>query len=162
MSGREFLNEHRKLTIGVIAAVLLLAVIFLLLRQRAELESTALGSTYFSDDDGKTWFTAPADSLPPFDHSGKPAVRAYLFTTDGGKTRFVGYLERFSEGARKALQNSRQGTLVPLNELTAAANDVEVKTPGDSLWIKRTDPAAKKVMSVTAPPGSSGVPTPVQ
>jgi hypothetical protein len=155
MNVREFLNEHQKTAIGVCAGVVVVVLLAVILRSGTESAASLPGEAYFSDDDGKTWFTAPADRIVPFDYGGKPAVKAVLFSTDGGKTKFIGYLERYSESARKTLQTSRDGTMVPLNELTAAANDVEVKAPGDAEWVKRSDPAAQKVLTVPGKPGAT-------
>src|SRR4051812_26868582 len=55
------------------------------------------GGARFTTDDGRTLFEAPADSLPPFDHDGKPAARAHVYRC-GGK-EFVGYLERYTPEA---------------------------------------------------------------
>ena len=45
------------------------------------------GSAFYTTDDGATLFTDGADRLPPFDHDGKAAVMAAVFSCDNGKHR---------------------------------------------------------------------------
>src|SRR5438477_7566485 len=102
MGVRETISNRRHWGIG--AAVALIAVaVGAIVYQRADgtpERSTGM-QAYFSIDDGQSYFEAPADSLPPFDHNGKPAIRAYVFKCDGKK--FVGYLERYRPEARQAM-----------------------------------------------------------
>ena len=48
---------------------------------------------YFTDDDGKSYFADAFDKKSGFDHDGKTAYAAYVFSRDGG-TPFVGYMIR--------------------------------------------------------------------
>jgi hypothetical protein len=59
--------------------------------------------TFYSDDDGKTYYRDSIYNLPPYEHDGKVANRAVVFT-DGSQT-FVGYLERYTPDTRKKLQD---------------------------------------------------------
>ena len=42
-------------------------------------------------------------TLPPFDHDGKQAVRAFVFRCEGGKP-FVAYLLRYKEGSQNQIE----------------------------------------------------------
>jgi hypothetical protein len=55
---------------------------------------------FYSDDDGASYFEDSNQLVPPFDHGGKLAYRAHVFTYDGGKTKWVGYLEGYTSEAR--------------------------------------------------------------
>jgi hypothetical protein len=117
---------------------------------------------FFSDDDGKTWFEASADKIPPWDRNGKTAVRCYVFTCDGGKTKFAGYLERLTPEAKRMLegQHSGAGGAVPIgaaNPLLAGMG-VEIKPPLTGSWLPKADPRAMAIIAVKCPPGTSGTP----
>ena len=54
-------------------------------------------------DDGATYFPDDANKIPPFTKDGKEAVRARVFSCDGGKTKYVAYLERITPKAKAAI-----------------------------------------------------------
>ena len=104
-------------------------------------------------DEGKTFFPAPAEQLPPFQHEGKTALRAYVFTC-GGKS-FVGYLERYSDRAKQLMLESwksQQATGRPPSMNSEMLSGIEVKRPGDATWVRHSDLArAAEIMSVRCP-----------
>src|SRR5688500_4271377 len=111
MGLRESMNKHKGATAGVIAAVVVGVIALAAWQVRGTSSSGASGAAgqlYYTTDDGATTFTAPANLIPPFDHQGKPAVRAVMFSSDGGKTKFVGYLERYSAAAKREMEESKQ------------------------------------------------------
>jgi len=79
------------------------------------------GKLFFTHDDGKTWFAAPADARVPFTHEGKLAYRAHVFSVDGGKTPFVAYLSKYSPIAGETLVR-RPGVTIwaPVSSATGA------------------------------------------
>src|ERR1039458_9705554 len=83
------------------AAGVIIAIVAIYLVQNA-LSGPAMPTAraYFTTDDGATQFVDSMDHLAPFDHNGKPAVRVWMFSEDGGKTRFPAYLERFTPQAQ--------------------------------------------------------------
>jgi len=94
------------------------------------------GQFYFTIDDGKTWFPAPATTKAPFQHEGKSALRAHLYSTDGGKTFFVGFISKFS----------------PI------AGEMMVRRQGSLIWTPMSAPAAGDMMTVKAPAPIAGKP----
>lgn len=86
-----------------------------------------------------------ASRLPPLDHRGKPAVRAVVYTTDGGSHRWVQYLFRY-KGADRARPEASPGT-------SAGFGSGEIKRPRDSDWVGETDPTAGAIMLPRAPDG---------
>jgi hypothetical protein len=84
---------------------------------------------YFTTDDGKTWFPLDAANRPPFVHDGKPAVRAHVFSTDGGKTGFCAYMSKF----------------------TPISPDPLIKQPGDPRWHPANTPDADFILTVKTP-----------
>lgn len=117
---------------------------------------------WFSTDDGKTWFKDDQKKLPPFDHDGNPAYRAYVFDCDNGKGPFVAYLERYTPEAQQQLHQMQTAKRPP--ELGALqrimTSGVEVKEPGGE-WMPATDPRAIKLKKPTCPGNPNQKPKPV-
>jgi len=107
----------------------------------------ALGSSF------RAWTIMPDNSTGPM----------FEFTDGIGTANEFKFITNYNNqtAARKTLQTSRDGTMVPLNELTQATSDVEVKKPGDPNWVKRSDPHAAKILNVQSPAGKSGPAVPV-
>lgn len=119
------------------------------------------GQSFYTVDDGATVFT---DSLwldPPFDHDGHAAVRAYVFTCDGGAHHWVQYLEKWSpedELKRERAKTAPPGNVVMPNELRLL-----VKKPGAKDWIPRSDRRSASIITPVSPDGmGSGPPASVQ
>src|SRR5688500_13766950 len=91
------MQERPRLMIGVLVSVIAVAVVMAFASAKKQEHNVEVRSgVWFTTDDGKTLFTDNARKLPPFDHYGKPAYRAYVYTCDGGKTQFVAFLERYT------------------------------------------------------------------
>ena len=91
--------------------------------------------TFFSDDDGKTFYKDSIFKFPPFEHDGAVVNRAVVFTDDG-KT-FVGYLERYTPQTRKALQDvydanpdAHYKVLQAMASMQVFSSGIEWKYPG--------------------------------
>ncbi len=153
MGIREAIRQHSMLTVAVVAVVGLAAVAYSV-RSTVGGPPTAETGAFYTIDDGQTWFEGNMSQLPPFQHEGKTAYRVWLYTSDGGKTKFVGYLERYTPEARKRIENGlaahKAGT-GPMPPITMA--DVEVKKPGaGNPWINSAHMAeASKVTQVKGP-----------
>jgi hypothetical protein len=156
MGIREWLNRNQAVA-TVVVLVLVLAAVGLAGYQyfsNRRTISTKLPDAYFTIDDGKTYFTASTSNVPPFDHEGKPAVRAYVFDCNGKK--FVGYLERYKPDARQAKLDKKA---TPATQIYGR----ELKRPGETTWVNSGDQAAvAKVIEVPTPPGMSGEPQPIE
>jgi hypothetical protein len=94
---------------------------------------------YFTTDEGKTLIALDAATKSPTVHDGKPAYRAHVFTCDGGKTQFVGYLSKS----------------------TPISPDPLVRKPGNVQWAPVGTAAAGIVLDVK-PPEKGGVGPPVE
>ena len=116
---REIINKN-PIPIGIGIVVLVAAVLFFTNRP------TAGQGAYYSVDDGKTYFE-DVPRIPPFAADGGEAVRAVVYSCDGGE-KFVGYLVRWTpEGKPRAEAALKNGA--PLSLAGA-----EVKRPGDATW----------------------------
>lgn len=156
MGVREFVNEHRNATMGMVAALAVVSIgsigLQLLHGRRGVLDKAP--DTYFSNDDGKTFFAATGDNVPPFDYEGHEADRAYVFTCGGKK--FVGYLERYNAEAHKTILATKHTTP------GLQAYGRELKRPGDAKWTKSGDVNAAGAIADVKCPDGTGDPEPVE
>jgi hypothetical protein len=118
---------------------------------------------WYTVDDGKTWFADALGRLTPFDHDGRPACRCYLYCCDGGATKFVGYLERYTPESKQKLEDLINANKAPepdaIEELMKYG--VEVAQPGSRTWIKAIDPRAQSIRMPKCPDGSRKQPVPI-
>jgi hypothetical protein len=107
---------------------------------------------YFSTDDGASYFAADMKKVPPFDSGGKVAVRAYVYTCDGGKTNYVAYLERFTDASKKQMEAMiAQGKVTPLELAPVSFSGSLVKLPKSERWIPQSSPAAMQILDAPCP-----------
>ena len=134
---------------GIVAsfvAVAVGAVVMQVLGARQRIP-TSLPKSFFTVDDGKTFFELGSENVAPFDHKGKQAVAAYVFECNG--KRFVGYLERYTSEAR---QRIIAGKGTPKDQISGR----ELKRPGDATWIKSSDLAGvTKVAAIKCADGGT-------
>jgi len=151
MGLRDRLNQNGGLVTGIITAVVVLATALAVVQVMASRRKiqTKLPDSFYTVDDGKTFFKANSENVAPFDYDGKQAVQAYVFEANG--KRFVGFLERYTPEAKKAIA---EGKATPQTQVYGR----ELKRPGDPTWIKSGDFAAVgRVTDVRAPDGSAGL-----
>ena len=155
MGVREFMNNHRGITLTAASVVAVLAVGFIVVQVMANRKKYPSDSpdSYFSVDDGKTFFVASSDNIPPFDWKGQKAVHAYVFQCGGKK--FVGYMERYTSDARNAIL---AGKRTPQIERFGR----ELKKPGAGEWAKSGDLAVEAKISDVRCPDGKGVPEAVE
>jgi hypothetical protein len=154
---RALLNRHPALTSAAALVLAALAAALIAYQLRPDVEvATGPPKDFYTVDDGATWFVGEFNKVTPFDHDGRPAVLARVFTCDGGKTRFVGYLEKLPEGAA---EKYRAAHGVPAVE-DPEADDVEemtgrlVKRKGETEWVSSRDrQRSEEIMQVRCPAG---------
>jgi hypothetical protein len=156
----EGLQRNKGLTIFLSLTVIVVAVasIFWNTRPDAPPPKAFAGQSFYTVDDGKTFFPDSSNKVPPFDEGGQTAVRAYVYTCDEGKTRFVGYLERFTPEGKKQMEemmSQKQGAAIPLLTNTALSA-AEVKKPGATEWVPKGDiEKAAPIFDVKCPHGGA-------
>ena len=155
---RAFLNKHPAATIAVTLVLTAIAVFLIILQLRPDDEAVFVPrKDFYSVDDGETWFVDDIDKITPFDHDGKPAVLVRLFTCDGGKTKFVGYLEKLPDGALEKYRASRS---LPANSVPEADDVAEMvgnlaKRKGETEWVPSSDRERfQQIMQVHCPGGN--------
>jgi hypothetical protein len=123
------------------------------------------GYAYFTTEDQLTGqdavnalFVETVDHVPPFDHNGKPAYRAVVFTCNGGKNTWVEYLERYTPDALPKVQdayaqNAARGSKLDPDLSGFEEHGLEIKKPGGAKWVNYQDPSFDSVTHVTPPDG---------
>ena len=170
MGLRETVNRNQKTALGLVVVVVAvcggLATYLHYLDSRDPMEGS--GTAFYTTDDGKSFFVADSNHIPPFMNQGKEAVQALVYTADGGKTKFVGYLMRFTpQGAAKlkAMRDASRADSAKRSIPSLDAelqNNTEVKKPGASGWVKLSNiAAAAEVMSVRVPGDATRLADPV-
>jgi hypothetical protein len=154
---------HRLLMALSVLCIVAVILIGLFLSRTGSIQArpdNAPAQAYFTTDDGATYFADDAKKTAPFDHNGKEAVQCFVFTSDGGKTRFVGYLQRFSvEGKKRREAMSREQAQNESARILQLMT--EVKKPGQANWIRGNDPAAAAITTPIAPDGSDKTVSPI-
>jgi phosphatidylserine/phosphatidylglycerophosphate/cardiolipin synthase-like enzyme len=113
-------------------------------------------TTFYSDDDGQTWFIDSVYKTTPFDHDGKQAVRAVIYSYDHGSKRFCAYLMRHNASDKKRLDDAlaeaaREGK--PASSITLFGNlkilnNMEVKQDGSGhSWVPVNSTAGADVVN---------------
>jgi hypothetical protein len=159
---RDYLNEHPLVTMlfALAAPVLILCVIWHGAGER-NATTRSLMQAWYTDDDGKTWYTDDKSLSPPFDHNGKTSVRAYIFSCDGGKNEFVGYLQRYTPEAKQAIEQAREQVRTEKVPPPAGLfediqkSGIELKRPGESTWVNVRSPQAEAIRKVKCPTGGN-------
>ena len=160
MSLRETIREQK--TWAALGGILLLGTAVVLIRLQFN-DSEPGGATapissraFFTVDDGNTWFIDSSKRIPPFDQGGSVAVRAYVFTCDGGKTKFTGYLERYTPKAKQLMEAIVDQPGDVASPPPGVIGGIEVKKPGGKEWIKVVDRTrAAEVCSVPCENGQA-------
>jgi len=158
MGIRETINKFPAASSGVFTGVILITVAFIFWSQRSPADSSP-GRAAYTIDDGKTWFVDVDNRITPFTKNGQTAVSAALFSSDGGKTKFVGYLQRNDPSAVQKLSkpNAVKRADLPSGEAVELGYSVQVKRPlsPNSPWIRMDSPEAA---AITQPKSPSGQP----
>ena len=110
--------------------------------------------SYYSIDDGKSWFADTVGKIVPFDHNGQPAVLCHVVSGPNGKV--CDYLEKYSDAGQKALMKTADANGVPTQKLPEAMFGMTmVKRAGDAQW---SSIATAEGHKVTSGPGFDAVP----
>lgn len=119
---RSLLNGNPFVSGGAVVVLVAIAVAVWMYTHPA----VSHGNFYYTDDDGKTYFTGPV-RVTPYTSGGKEVVEAHVFKC--GEKTFVGFLRRYPENVRAQvaaqLKLEQPGRLPPS----------EVKRPGDANWV---------------------------
>lgn len=102
---RQWTNEHPKIVIPIVAAIVIVAIIWgvTVMRGPQPMDPGERDAFYY-DLETREVFKAPADRIPPFERdNGHMAVRAVMYKEPGApdEEAFVAYLQKLSAEARE-------------------------------------------------------------
>ena len=131
MAIRELLERHRQgFTIGgVVVTLLMIGVIF----YETYGGGPSVGDSFFTADDGRTWFTESATQISPFDYHGGQAVRCFVFRTPSG-TEFVAYEEKVSDEVLAIMNPKKAPAAAKPKMMTTGMGGMLIKKPGEANW----------------------------
>jgi hypothetical protein len=153
---RETLNKNPSITTGVTIGIIVVALVAIIWQAMGNRPDMTPPRTFYTIDDGKTWFDDEANKIPPFDAKGGQAVRCYVFRCGEKGNKFVGYLERYKpDAATKMAELMKKGSEDPMAMEQVQMTGMEIKKPGDAKWVSRNTPQAEKIMAdVKCPDGT--------
>jgi hypothetical protein len=162
---REIVDERKSTFLILAILMLLFAGGYLTYTQRSP-HRPAGDKAFYTVDDGRTWFLDSIYRTPPFEHDGKIAVRAMVYSYDHGSRLFCPAVERYTPEAKKTLDEAiaeadreeKPLSSISLFNSPATLDELEVKLSGPGReWVSRADKdeAAKVLNSIKSPDGSA-------
>ncbi len=162
------LKEHRAIATAAAVGVIIVALVIIIGPQfgSSDVAEQPPSRAYFTTDDSSpaaakaALFSDSIDKLPPFQKDGKEAYRAHIFSSDGGKTTWVAYLERYTPQGLKQMQVGGAGEKIPAASpsrvmMMNVPGMIQIKKPGGKQWIDISDRKnANEIMDVRCPDGS--------
>lgn len=157
MSLRETINKNPKQTTAITAGIIAVAFL-LIIWQACSGGGGGVGQSYYTIDDGKTYFVDASNKIPPFMKDGKEAVRAHVFVCPGGQP-FVGYLEKYSPQDKKMMEDAIAGKAPPA-AYAGYTGQAMVKKPNmpPTAWVPLmpgTTQIYSQIVQVTCPDGAT-------
>ena len=103
MSTRE--EKLKRLGPGIAAALFLVAIGIAALQLSGGKTNAvaAAEQAFYTDDNGKTFFTDEINKIVPFNHNGKQAYRADVFKGPDGN-KFVGLIYRHTDSGKREME----------------------------------------------------------
>jgi len=157
MGLRDAIQNQKNVTIAIAVLAIAGATVAIAFEMKSS-PVVRIKQTYYSDDDGQTYFLDDVDKLVPFDHNGKQACQAYVFKSSNG-TVFVGYLARYTDQAKARLQELRSHLDGEVGQeiLDTISAGTEVKRPGDANWYPQSSAQGQQIMLAKSPDGGNVV-----
>lgn len=161
MDFRELLNRNPKVISGIAGGLAVIGLGLVVWQARVNSGNVAASDqTYYTIDDGNSWFADDATKVPPFDHNGKPAVRCTVYNVNGKDT--VAFLLKYPDDVRtRMLKDFEEQKAHPPKDGTRGGsvsiryvNTGVVKRPGDAAWLPMADAKAQAMMQ----PPPDGIP----
>lgn len=160
MSVREKLNSNRIMGFFVAVVLLIVATVQAAYFLWPTVKHQSATQTFYTDDDGQTYFMDSIYKFPPWDHNGKEANFAVVYSSASGN--FVAYQVRYTGGAQKELQDQyakaqrNECSLADVNRLMTSERVAiagrEAKMRGTDKWVPMT--RMPRPIPIKAPDGS--------
>jgi hypothetical protein len=160
MGVRESFRRNPAILVGIFAicVALMLGIWFVRAKEERGEPASGLQKSWYTTDDGRTWFAGPGNKVVPFEHQGKTAYRCYVWTCDGGKTKFVSHLERLNPTVRSRYGPQEQ---VEPWKLIPGAEQVKRPDTGGAGWVDAASPGAAAITKPICVAGKDEIPSPV-
>jgi len=142
MAIREALQKNRLMGLGIAAVLFAFAgwmIAYTFWPSGPRVHTTG---AFYTDDDGRSFYYDSIFHFPPYDHDGKTAVAASVYSGNSGK--FVGFMARYTPEAKKLLEDeyakaqSGQEPMYQVLHLMSSpriGDGIEYKLPGgDQRW----------------------------
>lgn len=149
MGIRETLNKNPAITTAGTIVIILLALGVITWEMLPKSSVKLAAGVYYTDDDGQTWFPDLMSKTPPFDHGGKTAVQAWVFSCPG-KAPWVAYLQKYTDDMKATLDDPNHSEI---GDSELRSNTL-VKKPGDTEWQTASSTKGQALTKVTCPDGS--------
>jgi hypothetical protein len=157
---REKLNKNQSITTIVTIVIIVVAIGIIVWQMMPERMPVIVSKSYYSNDDGKTFFEDTSDKIVPYEKDGKEVVKAHVFVCPGGQP-FVGYLEKLDPKVKAKLDefynDSKNKGKFMLGQTEVEDGGRLVKRPGDKNWILDTNANASRVITIRCKDGSYAV-----
>src|ERR1700722_15420943 len=101
---RELINKKKSIFVSLAVMLLVAATGYFIYSQRSPVRSTG-DKAFYTTDDGQSWFIDSIYRTPPFERDGKIAVRAMVYSYDGGSRRFCPFVEQYTPEMKKSLDD---------------------------------------------------------
>ena len=143
------IRKDPRIAVSVIGGCLVLAVATLLLGSGGKGPPTRVNVVYVMDVMDKKFYAidpAPRENIPPLTATnGRVAVRAYVYGCGGcsESKRFVGYLEKFTDGAKEA--KLRSGGVVSEEE-NRTLEEGHLVSAGGTKWVPSRSAAGVEII----------------
>jgi hypothetical protein len=145
MGIRETINNQKWIGVAVAAIIFATAGVIVAYTFWPTGPTIHANQGFYTDDDGKTFFRDSLYRFPPFDHDGKTANGAIVYSYSNGN--FVAYQFRYKPDAKNRLTDAYAkaqagGNLADvahlMGESDIAFGGTEIKMSGSDRWTGRT------------------------
>lgn len=132
MSVRNRISESPVIIVGMLFGLAVFGCVLYVLIKSPNLGTPVKTFSYYTIDDGASFFPDDRPLSTPFQKDGKNAILAAVFTCDSNRTQFCGYLVKQAP----APANTVVGKSVAPGQTRMMKY---IKKPGDTEWIPESD-----------------------
>jgi len=159
MSVREKLNSNRMMGFLIAAILLVVATVQAAYFFWPTKHQSATGC-FYTDDNGQTYFSDSIYKFPPWDHDGKQANMAIVYSSASGN--FVGFQVRYTPVPLKELQDlyaKAQRGECPMSDVNRLMTSERIGFGGKEMKLRGSDKwvPMRRSIPVQAPDGSDAL-----
>jgi hypothetical protein len=140
MAVREAIQKNKYVGVGTAIFLFLLAALIIARTFWPTGSHGTAAGAFYSDDDGKSYFSDTIFHFPPYERDGRTVYAAMVYSSGSGN--FVGILARYKPETKKLLEDAYAKTqsgemaMPDFKELLASQSrsGFEFKVPGSDKW----------------------------